>query len=863
MRHNPSLQRLTTGRTRMLSATAPEEHMFDYLTSYLQMLVAVEPRFPMGENKEVQVSFTWSDSFKPAKKITQMSPDFERASVMFNLGALESHAGMSQDRGQEDGLKRAQKHFSNAAGIFLYLRDDLRNKITGPVTADLSQEGLSMLYYLMLAQAQACFYEQALKKKLKSRLLSKLAAQASDWYNSAWRASNSGALKSVLDGMWATHLDFQRRCFSASSEFQLAKATGQAAVKTGEGYGEEIARLHRAEVKCVEAVNAARKGGIPESMLGTFEQLLQVIQREKKRAISDNDQIYLQSIPPGDSLGVPPMHAIATATPPHESLTKITLVDKGPDALFHKLMPRYLHVAEANFHSRLDQLWRETANLVESKAGEVRTNLAEAGLPAAVEAGNKSERGFPDSVFKRVKESVQDKGGVDILFLRLNDNEGLAQRVMTLLNRVEVALKDEENADGTARARWGNKWTATASSQLNRHMREDVTRYRDLVSKARQADSKIMARAEGNKELLGRTKLNKRQLDGMVPNPQNIDDDPVVERLRAELSILLVELGSKVSETEVMQTEFMSRCESDSIVPALLEMPGGAEAAADDQGLLEDVIGGKLEMFQDISQAIKKQISGMRPMLSKVLDKNFEYAEKRTTNEDSNLRELVVSEVNAAIEIFETVSRNVEEGATFWADISTRCEQLDTTVADHTMLRAEHRATEDRRLELEELRRQENRNAMQRTHQESSVPSFSPYAAGGGGSVVQGQIVDDTPPPYPTVTASYVAPPPSYNNTGGGNTGGGNAQNAGSGFGSGYGEGPEIKAELIEGIIAMRSALGTGPSDQQLATILEGAKGDVNTAINNYFENPNGGTTPANAVPKAASSKKKGFRFKR
>jgi hypothetical protein len=49
VRHNPSLQRLTTARTRMLTAVAPEEHMFDYLTSYLQMLVAVEPRFPVGE----------------------------------------------------------------------------------------------------------------------------------------------------------------------------------------------------------------------------------------------------------------------------------------------------------------------------------------------------------------------------------------------------------------------------------------------------------------------------------------------------------------------------------------------------------------------------------------------------------------------------------------------------------------------------------------------------------------------------------------------------------------------------------------------------------------------------------------------
>jgi hypothetical protein len=74
-RQNPSLQRLTTARMRALTATAPEEHMFDYLTSYLQMLVAVEPRFPIGEVRErVRLDITTYSYYSTSETVRMYCP---------------------------------------------------------------------------------------------------------------------------------------------------------------------------------------------------------------------------------------------------------------------------------------------------------------------------------------------------------------------------------------------------------------------------------------------------------------------------------------------------------------------------------------------------------------------------------------------------------------------------------------------------------------------------------------------------------------------------------------------------------------------------------------------------------------------
>ena len=72
----------------------------------------METRFPVGNDSEhVKLSFTWYDSFRPSKKTEQASIYFEKASVLFNMGAVLTQTALAADRTSDVGLKDAARRF--------------------------------------------------------------------------------------------------------------------------------------------------------------------------------------------------------------------------------------------------------------------------------------------------------------------------------------------------------------------------------------------------------------------------------------------------------------------------------------------------------------------------------------------------------------------------------------------------------------------------------------------------------------------------------------------------------------------------------------------------------------------------------
>ena len=51
--------------------------------------------------RQVRVGFKWGDAFNPNKKSTQSTLLFERACVLYNLGAHESRSASEEDRSTE------------------------------------------------------------------------------------------------------------------------------------------------------------------------------------------------------------------------------------------------------------------------------------------------------------------------------------------------------------------------------------------------------------------------------------------------------------------------------------------------------------------------------------------------------------------------------------------------------------------------------------------------------------------------------------------------------------------------------------------------------------------------------------------
>lgn len=76
----------------------------------------------------------------------QKTVSFEKASVLFNVGALYTQIGARQDRSTTEGVNTAIENFQRAAGAFSYLHENFSNA----PSMDMQSSTLEMLIQLML-----------------------------------------------------------------------------------------------------------------------------------------------------------------------------------------------------------------------------------------------------------------------------------------------------------------------------------------------------------------------------------------------------------------------------------------------------------------------------------------------------------------------------------------------------------------------------------------------------------------------------------------------------------------------------------------------------------------------------------------
>ena len=86
---------------------------------------------------------------------------YEKFCALFNIGALLSQLGATQNQTSDDGLKTAAKYFQRAAGIFTYLKDNIFPVLQTLPTPDMSVSCLTALSSINIAQAQESFYIKA------------------------------------------------------------------------------------------------------------------------------------------------------------------------------------------------------------------------------------------------------------------------------------------------------------------------------------------------------------------------------------------------------------------------------------------------------------------------------------------------------------------------------------------------------------------------------------------------------------------------------------------------------------------------------------------------------------------------------
>lgn len=144
-------------------------------------------------------------------KISQLSLAYEKASVIFNIGATLSSLAASSPRSSPEGLKRAFHSFRCASGMFTYIND---NFLHAPST-DLSREVVKVLVGLMGAQATEVFIETMGPATAKGAgLRAKLCMQASTLYGGIVEEVKEWVTKGVFIREWSNLIQVSRHKIS-------------------------------------------------------------------------------------------------------------------------------------------------------------------------------------------------------------------------------------------------------------------------------------------------------------------------------------------------------------------------------------------------------------------------------------------------------------------------------------------------------------------------------------------------------------------------------------------------------------------------------------------------------------------------
>ncbi|XP_035140184.1 rhophilin-2 [Callithrix jacchus] len=180
-----------------------DEAGVELLMTYFMQLGFVESRF-FPPTRQMGLLFTWYDSLTGVP-VSQQNLLLEKASVLFNTGALYTQIGTRCNRQTQAGLESAIDAFQRAAGVLNYLKETF----THTPSYDMSPAMLSVLVKMMLAQAQESVFEKISLPGIRNEffMLVKVAQEAAkmgEVYQQLHAAMSQAPVKENIPYSWAS-----------------------------------------------------------------------------------------------------------------------------------------------------------------------------------------------------------------------------------------------------------------------------------------------------------------------------------------------------------------------------------------------------------------------------------------------------------------------------------------------------------------------------------------------------------------------------------------------------------------------------------------------------------------------------------
>ncbi|XP_004595065.2 rhophilin-2 isoform X1 [Ochotona princeps] len=210
-----------------------DEAGVELLLTYFIQLGFVEARF-FPPTRQMGLLFTWYDSLTGVP-VSQQNLLLEKASILFNMGALYTQIGTRCDRQTQAGLESAVDAFQRAAGVL----NNLKETFTHTPSYDMSPAMLSVLVKMMLAQAQECVFEKISLAGIRNEFFSLVkvaqeAAKVGEVYQQLHAAMSQAPVKENIPYSWASVARVKAHHYGALAHYFSATLLIDHQLKPGE-----------------------------------------------------------------------------------------------------------------------------------------------------------------------------------------------------------------------------------------------------------------------------------------------------------------------------------------------------------------------------------------------------------------------------------------------------------------------------------------------------------------------------------------------------------------------------------------------------------------------------------------------------
>ena len=466
---------------------------------YYSQIELLDLRIPFSTvNSRKRINFEWFDVFDHTISHKQTSLPFEKANVLFNLGALLSKYGSIQYQkaqknasATDETTKEAIQLLQQAAGIYQFLNE---NFLHAP-SIDLSQGTVQFLVKLMLAQSQEVFVLKVISGDLeqkKNSLISKLCRSTASHYESSFNMvshlakgdvstgineytivdtedeedegflenpadededSSDVQVNATIDLSWVALIQFKLHFYKSLSYYFNGLH-----LESNRKYGEALAYLTKSSDFLNEissaSLKAISKSGIHEiyELLDNYKYQKDAVAIKLAELNKDNDLIFHDLVPSLVTLpDIKPMDS-AKLIPIGENSTFQEVNDSNYNAFLNNVIPINIHELLSFYSEEKSQFLRNEIDLVDVSNEELSSVLEYLKMPKALvtvkelmnnDGGSLESGGFIeiDTKLKQIADEIEKRHSLD-----LQNKEKISElrkQIYAGLNEIDSALSNQ------------------------------------------------------------------------------------------------------------------------------------------------------------------------------------------------------------------------------------------------------------------------------------------------------------------------------------------------------------------------------------------------------------------------------------